>query len=110
MIHAITTLLEALDEVCRIERRVLRGLLQREFDLMLNNTHPTAYDLRFQPEGAASWALRFPDYRGGAELHAAHRHKWEHVYHAAMIYPHTVAELSLDELIAAHGPLLPAYR
>ena len=41
----------------------------------------------------------------------------EHIYHAAMLDPHTAAELSLDEiwqlcdrLIEAHGNLLPAYR
>ena len=40
----------------------------------------------------------------------------EHVYHAAMLDPHTSAELSLDsiwamvdELIAAHGDMLPAF-
>ena len=38
----------------------------------------------------------------------------EHVYHAAMLDPHTAAELSLgetkdlvDELLAAHGPMIP---
>lgn len=42
--------------------------------------------------------------------------KREHVYHAAMLDPHTAAELSLDEiralcdaLITAHGNYLPAY-
>ena len=42
--------------------------------------------------------------------------KREHIYHAAMLDPHTAAELSLDqiwalvdELIAAHGDRLPAY-
>jgi alpha-galactosidase len=42
--------------------------------------------------------------------------KREHIYHAAMLDPHTAAELSLDEirelvdaLIAAHGNLLPHY-
>jgi alpha-galactosidase len=42
--------------------------------------------------------------------------KREHIYHAAMLDPHTAAELSLDqicalvdELIAAHGDWLPAY-
>ena len=41
----------------------------------------------------------------------------EHIYHAAMLDPHTAAELSLeqiwalvDELIEAHGGWLPAYR
>ncbi len=40
--------------------------------------------------------------------------KREHVYHAAMLDPHTAAELSLDqiwslvdELLAAHGPAIP---
>ena len=40
--------------------------------------------------------------------------KREHLYHAAMLDPHTAAELSLDqiwslvdELIAAHGDMLP---
>ena len=43
--------------------------------------------------------------------------KREHIYHAAMLDPHTAAELSLDEiralcdaLITAHGNYLPAYR
>jgi alpha-galactosidase len=42
--------------------------------------------------------------------------KREHIYHAAMLDPHTAAELSLDEiralcdaLIKAHGNYLPAY-
>ena len=42
--------------------------------------------------------------------------KREHIYHAAMLDPHTAAELSLDEirelvdaLITAHGNLLPHY-
>ena len=42
--------------------------------------------------------------------------KREHIYHAAMLDPHTAAELSLDqitsmvdELIDAHGDLLPRY-
>jgi alpha-galactosidase len=42
--------------------------------------------------------------------------KREHIYHAAMMDPHTAAELSLDEiralcdaLITAHGNYLPAY-
>jgi alpha-galactosidase len=41
----------------------------------------------------------------------------EHIYHAAMLDPHTAAELSLDQiwalvddLIAAHGDWLPRYR
>ncbi len=43
--------------------------------------------------------------------------KREHIYHAAMLDPHTAAELSLDEiwsmvdeLIEAHGNLLPSYQ
>jgi alpha-galactosidase len=48
---------------------------------------------------------------------AVFKRKKEHIYHAAMLDPHTAAELSIDdiramvdELIAAHGTLLPAYR
>ena len=50
-------------------------------------------------------------------IEAAHTRKREHIYHAAMMDPHTAAELSLDdivrmvdELIAAHGKWLPVYR
>ncbi|PJF35051.1 MAG: alpha-glucosidase/alpha-galactosidase [Candidatus Thermofonsia Clade 1 bacterium] len=50
-------------------------------------------------------------------VEAALTGKREHIYHAAMLDPHTAAELDLDqiwslvdELIAAHGELLPAYR
>lgn len=50
-------------------------------------------------------------------VEAALTGKREHIYHAAMLDPHTAAELSLeqiwalvDDLIAAHGDLLPAYR
>lgn len=42
--------------------------------------------------------------------------KRDHIYHAAMLDPHTAAELSLDQivamvddLIAAHGAMLPTY-
>lgn len=42
--------------------------------------------------------------------------KREHIYHAAMLDPHTAAELDLeqiwrlvDDLIEAHGDLLPPY-
>jgi alpha-galactosidase len=49
-------------------------------------------------------------------IEAAHTKKREHVYHAAMMDPHTAAELPLDdiikmvdELIAAHGEWLPGY-
>jgi alpha-galactosidase len=47
-------------------------------------------------------------------VEAALTHKREHVYHAAMLDPHTAAELTLDEiwklvdeLIAAHGQMIP---
>jgi alpha-galactosidase len=50
-------------------------------------------------------------------IEAAHTLKREHIYHAAMMDPHTAAELSLDdiikmvdELILEHGNLLPAYK
>ncbi|MEN9934230.1 MAG: hypothetical protein RLZZ387_809 [Chloroflexota bacterium] len=49
-------------------------------------------------------------------VEAALTGKREHIYHAAMLDPHTAAELSLDqiwslvdELIEAHGDLLPQY-
>ncbi len=49
-------------------------------------------------------------------VEAALTRKREHIYHAAMLDPHTAAELSLDqihelvdELIEAHGDWLPAY-
>jgi alpha-galactosidase len=48
---------------------------------------------------------------------AAYTRKKEHIYHAAMMDPHTAGELSLDdivkmvdELIAAHGPFMAAYK
>jgi alpha-galactosidase len=50
-------------------------------------------------------------------VEAALTQKREHIYHAAMLDPHTAAELSLeqiwnlvDDLIAAHGEMLPTYR
>jgi len=50
-------------------------------------------------------------------VEAALSYKREHIYHAAMLDPHTAAELSLDEiwsmvdeLIEAHGDLLPSYQ
>lgn len=50
-------------------------------------------------------------------IEAAISHKKEHIYHAALLDPHTSAELSIDdtvklcdELIAAHGDWLPTYR
>lgn len=49
-------------------------------------------------------------------VEAALTRRKEHIYHAAMLDPHTAAELSIDdivamcdELIAAHGNMLPAY-
>jgi alpha-galactosidase len=49
-------------------------------------------------------------------VEAALTGKREHIYHAAMLDPHTAAELDLDQiwalvddLIAAHGDLLPEY-
>ena len=50
-------------------------------------------------------------------IEAAVTLKKEHIYHAAMLDPHTAAELSIDdivkmtdELIAAHGDWLPRYK
>ncbi|QGG55705.1 alpha-glucosidase/alpha-galactosidase [Paenibacillus sp. B01] len=50
-------------------------------------------------------------------LEAAVTRKREHIYHAAMLDPHTSAELSMDDivslcddLIEAHGDWLPEYR
>jgi alpha-galactosidase len=50
-------------------------------------------------------------------IEAAVTLKKEHIYHAAMLEPHTAAELSIDDiramvddLIAAHGDWMPAYR
>ncbi|MCD7897284.1 MAG: alpha-glucosidase/alpha-galactosidase [Planctomycetaceae bacterium] len=50
-------------------------------------------------------------------IEAARTRKREHIYHAAMLDPHTAAELPLDdivkmvdELIAAHGSWLPEYQ
>ncbi|MBZ0308321.1 MAG: alpha-glucosidase/alpha-galactosidase [Anaerolineae bacterium] len=50
-------------------------------------------------------------------VEAAITGKREHIYHAAMLDPHTAAQLSLDqiwsmvdELIEAHGDMLPTYR
>lgn len=49
-------------------------------------------------------------------IEAAHTRRLEHIYQAAMLEPHTAAELDIDsikkmvdELIAAHGAYLPAY-
>jgi alpha-galactosidase len=50
-------------------------------------------------------------------IKAALEKKREHIYHAAMLDPHTAAELSIDdickmcdELIEAHGEYLPKYK
>jgi len=50
-------------------------------------------------------------------IEAAHSRKREHIYHAAMLEPHTAAELSLDdiramvdEMIGAHGKWLPKFK
>jgi alpha-galactosidase len=52
----------------------------------------------------------------GLTVEAALTGKREHIYHAAMLDPHTAAELPIDkicamvdELIAAHGEYLPAF-
>ena len=49
-------------------------------------------------------------------VEAALTGKREHIYHAAMLDPHTAAELDLDQtwslvddLIAAHGDWLPEF-
>jgi alpha-galactosidase len=49
-------------------------------------------------------------------VEAALTGKRAHIYHAAMLDPHTAAELDLDQiwalvddLLAAHSDLLPAY-
>lgn len=50
-------------------------------------------------------------------VEAARTRKKEHIYHAAMLDPHTAAELSIDdirsmcdELIDAHGPYMAMYK
>ncbi|MNC62421.1 Alpha-galactosidase [compost metagenome] len=50
-------------------------------------------------------------------LEAARTLKKEHIYHAALLDPHTSAELSIDDivamcddLIAAHGSWLPTFK
>lgn len=50
-------------------------------------------------------------------IEAAITGKKEHIYHAAMLDPHTAAELSMDDIVAlcddlieAHGSWLPAFR
>ena len=49
-------------------------------------------------------------------IEAALTGKKEHIYHAAMLDPHTSSELTIDQivalcddLIAAHGDMLPAF-
>jgi alpha-galactosidase len=53
----------------------------------------------------------------GLTVEAALTGRRDHIYHAAMVDPHTAAELDLDQvhamvddLIAAHGDLLPQYQ
>ena len=50
-------------------------------------------------------------------IEAARTRKRDHIYQAAMLDPHTAAELSIDdiramvdELIEAHGDYLPKYQ
>ena len=50
-------------------------------------------------------------------IEAALTGKKEYIYHAAMLDPHTSAELTMDEIVAmcddlieAHGSWLPAYK
>jgi len=49
-------------------------------------------------------------------IEAARTKKREHIYHAAMLDPHTSSELSIDDIVAlcddlieAHGDWLPKY-
>ena len=49
-------------------------------------------------------------------IEAAMTRKKEHIYHAALLDPHTSSELSIDEIVAlcddlieAHGDWLPSY-
>jgi alpha-galactosidase len=41
-------------------------------------------------------------------IEAAHSRRKEHVYHAAMMDPHTQAELSLDDIVAMVDELIEA--
>jgi alpha-galactosidase len=50
-------------------------------------------------------------------IEAARTRKRDHIYHAAMLEPHTAAELSLDdirkmvdELIKTHGKWMPKFK
>jgi alpha-galactosidase len=50
-------------------------------------------------------------------IEAAVTKKREHIYHAAMLDPHTAAELSIDDIVSmvddlidAHGTWLPKYK
>jgi len=52
----------------------------------------------------------------GLTVEAALTHKREHIYHAAMLDPHTAAELDLDQiwhmvddLLDAHSDWLPKF-
>jgi alpha-galactosidase len=102
--------------------------LQRESPLLISNLPPDccvevpcAVDARgIQPQAVGALppqlaALMQTNINVQAlTVEAALTHKREHVYHAAMLDPHTAAELSLDqivkmvdELIAAHGAWIP---
>ena len=71
---------------------------------------------------AASWVGSAPMnasniYPQLLAIEAAHEKSREKIYQAAMMDPHTAAELSIDdivkmcdELIEAHGNYLPEYR
>ena len=78
-----------------------------------NGVQPTSIGL-LPPQLAALMQININVQRLTVE--AALTKKREHVYHAAMLDPHTAAELSLDEIwnlvdemIEAHGDLLPEY-
>lgn len=42
-------------------------------------------------------------------IEAAHTHKREHIYHAAMLDPHTAAELSIDNIVSIVDDLIDAH-
>ena len=42
-------------------------------------------------------------------IEAAHTHKKEHIYQAAMLDPHTASELSIDDIIKMVDALLEAH-
>ena len=69
---------------------------------------------RFDTSGNSRYPLCILEAPAGRET--ALTSKPEHIYHAAMLDPHTAAELDpdqitalVDDLIAAHGDWLPAY-